>query len=77
MVRAKFRCSEIRHVSQQTYVKFEPVLDQDNNSWSKWTPAGELHMAITNPEAMRAFEIDKCYFLDFTLAPQKESDEVK
>jgi hypothetical protein len=87
MVRAKFRCTSVEQKSNnygpnggmRTYdhVVLEPVLDDDNKSWSQWTPAGSLQMTISNPAAMGQFKSGECYFVDFTPAPQKESDEVK
>ena len=39
-----------------------------NSDWSKWTPAGELSMTITNPAAVDQFEIGSVYRLTFDKA---------
>ncbi|MBR2689153.1 MAG: hypothetical protein IKE42_14975 [Aquamicrobium sp.] len=80
-VRAKFQCLEVKHLHVQhpagaepqsvhVEVRLTPVYGdgKDNATWSKYTPAGELKMTITNPPAAEAFEIGKAYYLDFTPA---------
>ncbi len=32
-----------------------------NKSWTKWTPSGEVKLDITNPEALKEFEVGKFY----------------
>jgi hypothetical protein len=76
VVRAKFQCLEVKHLHQtdpngvHVEVRLAPVYGngEDNKSWSKWTPAGELKMTITNPSAAEQFDIGKTYYLDFTPA---------
>ena len=41
----------------------------DNDSWSKWTPQGEIKMTVTNPAAVEFLKIGKSYYVDFTEAP--------
>lgn len=36
-----------------------------NKQWSKWTPAGNLSLTITNPECFGRFLPGQYYFLDF------------
>lgn len=74
-VRAKFRCLSITHFADngtdpQAEIRFHAVYGtgEENKSWSKWTPSGELKMMVTNPSAIEAFELGKSYFLDFTPA---------
>lgn len=43
-------------------------LPEGNGDWSKWTPAGELSMTITNPAAVDQFEIGVVYRLTFDKA---------
>jgi hypothetical protein len=38
---------------------------EENKSFSKWTPQGEVTMMITNPEAIEFFELGKPYYIDF------------
>jgi hypothetical protein len=52
----------------QVTVHMQPVYDEGANSqWSKYTPSGELHLTITNPEAYNQFVLGKAYLLTFTL----------
>ena len=39
-----------------------------NEDWSKYTPAGDISMMITNPVAVAAFSLGAKYFVDFTPA---------
>ena len=74
-VRAKFWVKSINHQHVQSpddvfaEIKLAPVYDEANKNWSKWTPQGEITMAITNPEAVAQFELGKFYYVDFTPAP--------
>jgi len=53
----------------QVTVTMQPVYDEGENSqWSKYTPSGELHLTITNPDAYKQFELGKAYFVDFSPA---------
>lgn len=79
-VRAKFFVKELKHVhvdGPDVYAEviMSPVFgsypgasgkDDDNKQWSKWTPSGELKMAVTNPAAISQFDVGKAYYLDFT-----------
>ena len=76
MVRAKFFVSELKHVGTPgsdpyATIVLSPVFGsygdgKDNESWSKYTPAGKIELSITNPEAIEQFSIGKAYFIDFT-----------
>ena len=83
---AKFRCTsivsssifgphgDVRNEADhcQVQVKLEAVGGPENESWSKWTPVGELTMSITNPAAARTFETDVDYVIEIRKAqPQK------
>lgn len=83
-VRAKFRVIEVRNTAvwngaaqDQSIVKLSAVSDEQNKTWSKWTPGGALEMTINNPAAFEQFKLGQTYFLDFTEAPQKEADEAQ
>ncbi len=76
-VRAKFWVTDIEHHHTAgpgevcATVTMMPIYnngDPENESWSKYTPSGELRMTITNPAAIDAFEKGKPYYIDFTLA---------
>lgn len=70
-VRAKFWVTEINHrhcrdsSEVNAEIKLEPVYDEDNKDWSKWTPSGSISMSVTNPGAIAQFELGKQYFVDF------------
>lgn len=74
-VRAKFFVKSINHMhtggtEQIAEIAMSPVFSDsdENRSWSKYTPSGELKMMITNPDAVSQFELGRSYFLDFTPA---------
>lgn len=75
-VRAKFVCERLEHLptgqvdETNIAVAFRAVYanGEANREWSKWTPAGQLTMSITNPDAANWFELGKEYFLDITPA---------
>jgi hypothetical protein len=81
MVRAKFQCTRIEQGAygleghNHSAITMTAVSGNENKSWSKWTPSGQLTMTVNNPEAVKQFEIGKHYFLDFSEAPAKEADE--
>ncbi|MBY5763641.1 hypothetical protein HFO06_11130 [Rhizobium leguminosarum] len=75
VVRAKFQCMSITYFAHggpfnQAEIRFNAIYGtgEENKSWSKWTPSGELKMMVTNPSAIEAFELGKSYYLDFTPA---------
>lgn len=70
MVRAKFQVNKLEILSnEQVNVHMNAVSGEDNKSWSKWTPSGNLSISITNPEASKQFEVGKSYYLDFSPVP--------
>lgn len=52
-------------------VELVPVNGKGNEDWSRWTPSGSLKLTITNPEAVKQFEVGKDYFVDFTPVPEE------
>ncbi len=77
-VRAKFKVVSVKHLeNDQSQVELAAIHGADNRQWSKWTPSGNLTMSITNPEATAQFKPGSCVFLDFSEAPEKESEENK
>lgn len=77
MVRAKFYVSTISKskMGQQgeigTTVHMSPVVSgsDENKKFFLWTPFGRVEIGTLNEEASRQFEVGKCYYLDFTEAP--------
>lgn len=65
-VRAKFRCASVEHGS----VKLEAVTSgsEENKTWAKYTPSGQLSMQIDNPAALEQFSVGGEYYLDITKA---------
>ncbi len=77
-VRAKFKVTSVEHFEGgQASVKLTAVHGADNRTWSKWTPSGDLRLSITNPTATEQFKPGACLFIDFSEAPEKESEEQK
>lgn len=73
-VRAKFRCFHIEDYpeSENKNVSFDVVTSDDceeNKSFSKFTPSGQLTMTISyDTPASDFFEVGKEYYLDITEA---------
>ncbi len=77
-VRAKFFVESIVHedvpgTDQYASITMRPVFGtygdgKVNETWSKYTPSGQLTICITNPDAIDAFEKGRAYYLDFTPA---------
>jgi hypothetical protein len=65
-VRAKFKCQG----SVNGVVTLWPVTDgsEENKTFWKYTPGGQITLTITNPAAMEQFEVGKEYYVDFTPA---------
>jgi hypothetical protein len=56
-------------------MNFAPVYggtdaNAENKLFWQATPSGKLEMQMVNPEAWSQFEMGKCYYLDFTEAPE-------
>ena len=70
-VRAKFRVHSVTPTSSESQsVALHPVYSgsEENKSFSKYTPSGELRMDISNPALIGFFEPGKEYYLDITPA---------
>lgn len=71
-VRAKFQCNSISKSPDNStaVVNLMAVTtgSVENESWSKYTPSGQLQMVISNPAAFEQFEQGKEYFIDITPA---------
>ncbi|QYR20811.1 hypothetical protein KZ483_24130 [Paenibacillus sp. sptzw28] len=66
MVRAKFKCWS----NHGGVVTLHPVTDgsEENKTFWKYTPGGQITLTITNPDAVNQFEPGKEYYVDFTSA---------
>jgi hypothetical protein len=70
-IRAKFRCtSKTEWSGKVVEVALHPVTtgSEENKTWAKYTPSGEIKMHINNPAAVEAFVVDGEYYVDFTPA---------
>ena len=67
-VRAKFFCQSIQKAEDDSYrtINMSPVTadTEENKSWSKYTPGGQLQLVVSNPAAFGQFEQGKEYFID-------------
>lgn len=66
-VRAKFECTFYEKGDESTTFHFSPALEgPENEEWSKYTPAGNLTMDISNSaRAVDFFQSGQSYYLDF------------
>jgi hypothetical protein len=48
---------------------------EENKSFSKYTPSGEIKLCVTNPAISDSFEPGQEYFIDFELIPPKQEIE--
>jgi hypothetical protein len=70
MIVAKFRCTQVsKNEDGSEEVKLIAAHGPENESWSKYTPYGDLTMGISNPDAQGRFEPGKEYMLRFEPAP--------
>lgn len=71
-VRAEFHCNAInKSPDNSTAVAHLIVVttgSAENESWSKYTPSGQLQMVISNPAAFEQIELGKEYFIDIVPA---------
>lgn len=67
-VRAKFSCISIQKSPDNSaaVVNLGAVTtgSAENESWSKYTPSGQLQMVISNPAAFEQFEQGKEYYIE-------------
>lgn len=49
---------------------FGPNGESEDNSFSRWSPSGELTLRITNPDLFGKIEPGQKFYLDFTLAAE-------
>lgn len=74
-VRAKVKLTHISEVKfhkdlpAQTTLRFNCQYDQtipEDQRFQKATPSGFIELQIDNPAALEQFELNKCYYVDFT-----------
>jgi len=79
-MRAKFKVisvsePEVGGEKGPQIVILNAVTGETNKSWAAATPNGRLTITISNPALRDHLKMDEHYFLDFSPAPEKESDE--
>lgn len=73
-VRAKFVVNEIarnQYGQQETQViRMSAVMSgsEENKKFFAWTPSGKIELQTVNPDAGKAFELGKEYYVDFSEA---------
>lgn len=69
-VRAKFVCQTNNRSEGQAEITLSPVTDgsEENKSFFKYTPGGQINLSVVNDSASRQFEVGKHYYVDFTPA---------
>lgn len=79
---AKFQLVEVKQLGPspeevtQENLRFIAVTEKpfdkdgtsDDNSFARWTPTGNLEMAVTNPALFGEFKTGEKYYLHFTKA---------
>lgn len=68
---AKFKVGSTTNFGNDNLeVKMTPVTSgsDENKSFSKYTPTGDIRMHITNPEVLGFFEAGKEYYVEFRKA---------
>ena len=70
-VRAKLRVESIdgNKIVMGTVYEADATADTENARFTRATPWGRLEMGIDNPVALSQFQVGKCYYADFTPAP--------
>lgn len=82
MTRAKFRVSSITRSAAYEWVNGQKIQkevntvhlhpvgsdSEENKKFFASTPNGRIELAVINPEAAAAFELDGEYYVDFTPA---------
>lgn len=76
-MRAKFKVTKVETSGESsqnvtmmavTDSPFDKDGSSDDNSFSKWTPSGELRMCINNPALVGALKEGAKFYIDFTEA---------
>ena len=70
-VRAKVRCNAKTESEVHFTTVYEPdsAKQDENVRFTTATPWGDIRLGINNPEALKQFEVNKHYYVDFTPAP--------
>lgn len=76
-VRAKFYVQDNVHNGSEgenagNVITLNPVtgISEENKSFFKWTPGGQIQLSTINPQAAEQFVVGKEFYVDFTPADQ-------
>jgi hypothetical protein len=72
-VLAKFKVGSVTDFGNNNHnVKLSPVTSgsKENESFSMYTPSGQIEMHITNPDCIGFFEAGSEYYVEFKKAPK-------
>ena len=64
-VTAKFK---VDRIDNTTLYMSAVTTDKENKDWAQYTPWGTITMGITNPTALKQFEVGSEYLLTFEKA---------
>jgi hypothetical protein len=76
-MRAKFKATKVETISETfqnvtmqavTEAPFDADGKSDDNSFSKWTPTGQITMSISNPDLIGKIVEGQKFYVDFTPA---------
>ena len=68
---AKFKCESVtRNTYGQEVVQLTAATGPGNETWSKYTPSGDMTIAVTNPDVQGKFEPGDHYLLTFEQIPK-------
>lgn len=74
-VRAKVRCNAKAGNEVHFHTVYESdeakASDPENVRFTKASPWGDIRLGIDNPAALEQFEVNKEYYVDFTLVAPK------
>jgi hypothetical protein len=76
MMRAKMQVRSVTKTEHAEELVLFPVTSKpfnadnvsEDNTYSKWSPSGELRLTVTNPALHGRFTPGEKYYLDFTKA---------
>ena len=73
-IRCKMKVSEVKLTACGTSLLLEPVINgsEENKKFWTWTPSGKLSLDIVNTEATKDVKPAQEYYVDLTLAEDKE-----
>ncbi len=68
MIRAKFKVNSILQKVEGCEIEMFPVItgSEENKSFFKYTPAGQLKMSVVNIEVAEQFKPGDEFYIDFT-----------